>query len=103
MRAECECQIEKTVAPGRRVLRQNVGRIERWIRLTVGIALVVAGVQLQTSGFGYAPFVIALGALNVVVGITRFCPFYVPFDLLVGYLRGRDNRRPATSREGSNR
>ena len=64
------------------IREQNVGTVERWIRVTGGGIAVVVGLALLLGGPGNFLVAIALVALTllgfdfVVTGITGYCPLY---------------------------
>lgn len=61
---------------------QDVGTVERWIRVIGGGSAVVVGLTLLLGGPGNVLLAIALVALTllgfdfVVTGITGYCPLY---------------------------
>lgn len=61
---------------------QNVGMIERWIRIVGGGGVAVVGLALLLGGPGNMLVAIALGALTLlgvdffVTGIMGYCPLY---------------------------
>lgn len=66
---------------------QNVGTIERWIRVIGGGSAVVVGLSLLLGDPGNFLVAIALVALTLlgvdflVTGITGYCPLYHRFGL----------------------
>ncbi len=63
--------------------QRNVGTFDRWMRVVVGIALVILGVWTAENGSGdHAGLYLALGGIAVLMsGITGRCPLYVPFGI----------------------
>lgn len=55
-------------------MKQNVGNIDRALRLTAGIVIVGAGVYFQ-SWWGL------IGLVPLFTGTTRWCPAYLPFGI----------------------
>ncbi|APF17829.1 YgaP family membrane protein [Caldithrix abyssi] len=54
-------------------MNKNVGGIDRWIRIVLGIvliALVFVGPQIKWGWIGLVP---------LLTGIVGFCPAYLPF------------------------
>ena len=54
---------------------QNVGTVDRVIRIVAGLALIAA------SLLGYIGVWGAIGVLPLATGLFRFCPAYLPFGL----------------------
>ena len=59
------------------MLQQNVGGVDRKVRLAVGAVALVAGLFLLSGGFKLVAIVV--GLLGLVTGSVRFCPAYLPF------------------------
>ena len=55
-------------------MKQNVGGIDRILRLVVGIALIAWGVMEQ-NWWG------AVGIIPLFTGLVSWCPLYAPFGL----------------------
>lgn len=58
---------------------QNIGKIDRLLRLVLGLVLIAAPFATdlapwQTDGFKYGA--VAVGTVFVVTAIIRFCPLY---------------------------
>lgn len=69
-------------------MRQNVGRLDAYIRVTGGLTLLGWGITKRSTP------AIALGAMKVAEGVTGFCPML--------YLVGLDTLMPEQSaKEGS--
>ena len=47
----------------------NVGKIDRVLRIVVGLALIIAAVALQWP-WGY------IGIIPLITGVVKFCPLY---------------------------
>ncbi len=58
---------------------QNVGDLDRTVRIWLGILLLAADVFLIPSGSGYSAIVAFLGVMVMVSGLMGFCILYVPF------------------------
>lgn len=75
------------------MIRKNEGRLDRAIRLVVGVAIFAAGLLLvgaldsNTIGLLMAAF----GLWLVVTGAIGVCPLYIPF----GFSTLRDDGRSA--------
>lgn len=52
----------------------NVGGIDRIIRIIVGLAIIAWGVYAQN-------WLGALGFIPLLTGVIRWCPAYLPFGL----------------------
>ena len=63
-------------------MKQNVGGIDRLIRVVLGLALIAAGVYFK-SWWG------ALGAILLLTATIRWCPAYLPFGLSTCATKGR--------------
>jgi type IV secretory pathway TrbD component len=50
----------------------NVGTTDRWVRIVLGLVVIVLGFYFQ-SWWG------ALGLIFLATGLIRWCPLYVPF------------------------
>lgn len=57
---------------------QNLGMIDRLLRLAVGLVLLVVAV-LASLGAVWTPIVLIVAALMVVTSMAGFCPAYLPF------------------------
>ena len=55
-------------------MKQNVGGIDRILRLIVGIALIAWGV-MTNNWWG------AVGIIPLFTAVVSWCPLYVPFGL----------------------
>lgn len=61
---------------------QNVGTVERWVRIVGGSLAAIVGLALLLAGpasllWGVAYLVLALLGLDfTVIGITGYCPLY---------------------------
>jgi hypothetical protein len=55
-------------------MKQNVGGIDRPIRVVLGLAIIGAGVYFK-SWWG------AIGAVPLLTAAIGWCPLYVPFGL----------------------
>ena len=63
------------------MFRQNVGGVDRVLRLTVGGMFFLAGLFLLTSRTRPGVVVAVVGMLALLTGIIRFCVLYVPFGI----------------------
>lgn len=54
---------------------QNVGSIDRLLRILIGLALVAGAILGVVGGWGW------LGLLPLLTGIVGICPAYLPFGL----------------------
>lgn len=53
-------------------MKCNVGGVDRAIRITLGIVILLAGLYFQ-SWWGL------IGIIPIVTGLIRWCPVYIPF------------------------
>ena len=65
------------------MIRQNVGRLDRTLRLVAGVVIIPTGLSLLNGWQGdpIGIVVAALGLVPLVTGLTGFCPGYVPFGV----------------------
>lgn len=52
---------------------QNIGSVDRAIRISVGVILIGASVLGYIGVWGW------LGVIPLATGLFRFCPVYLPF------------------------
>jgi hypothetical protein len=55
-------------------MKNNVGGIDRTLRILVGLSVLGAGLYLK-AWWGL------IGLLPLLTGLVRFCPAYLPFGL----------------------
>lgn len=55
-------------------MKQNVGNVDRLVRIVVGLGLVLWGIS-SGSWLG------AIGIVPLFTGLTRWCPAYCPFGI----------------------
>jgi hypothetical protein len=56
-------------------MKKNVGNIDRILRITVGLALIIATTSGLIGVWGW------IGVVPLATGLFRFCPAYWPFGL----------------------
>lgn len=56
-------------------MKANVGGIDRFLRIAVGLALIVATLTGAIGAWGW------IGVLALVTGVVGFCPAYLPFGV----------------------
>ncbi len=56
-------------------MKSNLGPIDRAIRITAGLALIIATLAGVIGPWGW------LGVVLLATGVFRFCPAYLPFGL----------------------
>ena len=56
-------------------MQQNVGSVDRIIRVLAGLALIAATLLGYIGLWGW------LGVVVLATGVFRFCPAYLPFGL----------------------
>lgn len=54
-------------------MRENVGGLDRKLRIVLGVALIVMTATGAIGFWGY------IGVVLVATGLARFCPAYLPF------------------------
>ena len=54
---------------------QNVGTVDRVIRIVVGVVLIAATVSGYIGAWGW------IGIVPIATGLMRVCPAYLPFGL----------------------
>lgn len=54
---------------------QNVGSVDRVIRIALGLGLIAATVLGYIGHWGW------IGVVPLATGVFRFCPAYLPFGL----------------------
>ena len=58
-------------------MKQNVGRVDRWIRIVVGVAVLSLFVFIS----GPARWFGLIGLIPLLTGIFGFCPIYSLFKI----------------------
>lgn len=53
-------------------MKQNVGKLDRWIRIVLGVALLSLLVFLN----GSIRWIGLIGLIPLITGILNFCPIY---------------------------
>lgn len=56
-------------------MKQNVGNIDRAVRVLVGLVLIGASLTGVIGPWGW------IGVIPLATGVFRFCPAYLPFGL----------------------
>jgi len=54
---------------------QNVGTVDRVIRIVVGLALIAGSLLGYIGVWGW------IGVVVLATGVFRFCPAYLPFSM----------------------
>ena len=65
-------------------MKLNVGIIDRWVRIVLGIAIAAAGFYFK-SWFGL------IGLIPLVTAAVGWCPLYAPFGISTCRLRSEGN------------
>lgn len=86
------------------MLQRNMGRLDRSVRVLVGVALVPVGLfVLRGTQGNLVGIVLAFFAvLPILTGLTGFCPAYVPFGISTNGTRhqtGEDSRAASVAAE----
>jgi len=58
-------------------MKKNVGKVDRWIRIVLGIVLLSLLFLLQ----GGARWIGLIGLIPLVTGIVNYCPLYALFKI----------------------
>jgi hypothetical protein len=66
---------------------QNVGTVDRTIRILGGAALIAASVLGYIGAWGW------VGIIPLATGLIRVCPAYLPFGLSTCSARSADAKR----------
>ncbi len=63
--------------------KRNVGRLDRALRLIMGVVLIPTGLLLLRGWWGNPAgiLVAVLALIPLATGLIRFCPAYVPFGI----------------------
>jgi len=69
-------------------MRQNVGGLDRAIRLGLGLVLLVAGLYFHSI------LLLILGVIALGTGAAAYCPLYIPF----GVCTARSHQRQPEAR-----
>jgi len=67
-------------------MQQNVGTVDRTLRVLVGLALIAASVLGYIGVWGW------IGVVLVATGVFRFCPAYLPFGLSTCAAKGASTK-----------
>ena len=68
----------------------NVGGIDRVLRVTLGMALTIAGLLLMAGRSRLGTTVVVVGLVVLISGVIRFCGLYIPFGISTACPRGHD-------------
>jgi len=55
-------------------MKKNIGNADRWIRIILGAAIIIAGIVFK-SWWGL------VGIIPIGTAVINFCPLYAPFRL----------------------
>lgn len=61
-------------------MNKNVGKVDRVIRVILGIVLIVLGVLFQLNGQGLW-WLALIGAVSLITGLVGFCGLYRVFGI----------------------
>ena len=59
------------------MFKQNVGGIDRVLRIVLGIAMAVIGLLVLKGTVGTVVGIV--GLIPLITGLVSFCPLYLPF------------------------
>jgi hypothetical protein len=63
------------------MFRQNVGGVDRGLRVTLGVLLVLTGLFLLAEKNHVDLVVAVVGMIALATGVVKFCGLYVPFGI----------------------
>jgi hypothetical protein len=68
---------------GKKMFRQNMGRLDRTLRFIVGLALIPIGLLALSGWQGNLTGVLVatFALLPLLTSLTGFCPGYIPFGI----------------------
>jgi len=55
-------------------MKANVGSIDMWIRIILGVVIIALGIYYQ-NWWG------VVGLVPLLTGLIRWCPLYLPFGI----------------------
>ena len=61
-------------------MKCNVGKTDRIIRITVGLAILIPHYIVYATGGGYHVWA-NIGWIPLLTGIFKFCPVYIPLKI----------------------
>jgi hypothetical protein len=61
-------------------MKCNVGKKDRWIRIIIGLLILVPH-YVYYAVTGYYWVWANIGYIPLLTGIFRFCPLYIPFKI----------------------
>ena len=67
-------------------MQQNVGTVDRTLRVLAGLALIAASLLGYIGLWGW------IGVVLVATGVFRFCPAYLPFGLSTCAAKGASTK-----------
>ncbi|WP_428420575.1 YgaP family membrane protein [Methylibium sp.] len=68
-------------------MNQNVGTLDRGVRIVAGVALIAATLMGYIGPWGW------IGVVPLATGLFRFCPAYLPLGLSTCATRGGTGNR----------
>ncbi len=61
-------------------MQQNIGTVDRYLRLTSGILILTGGLQMRRASLAKSAL-LAVGAMKITEGITGWCPLLSAFGV----------------------
>jgi hypothetical protein len=60
-------------------MTKNMGMVDRWIRIILGIIFVLWAIFIATGVWAGALY--TLGAIMIITSLVGTCPLYMPFGI----------------------
>ena len=80
-------------------MQQNIGTVDRYLRLTSGILILTGGLQMRRGSLAKSAL-LAVGAMKITEGITGWCPLLSAFGVTT--LEEGANAQPSQSNQQGN-
>ncbi len=62
-------------------MKKNMGQIDRYIRIVLGIGFIIAGIFTVSTILWLSIVFFVLALVMAVSSTTRVCPLYIPFHI----------------------
>ncbi len=56
-------------------MKKNIGSVDKWIRIVVGLFLISLVFWGPQTAWGF------IGVIPLVTGLLNYCPLYLPFKI----------------------
>jgi hypothetical protein len=70
-------------------MKKNIGQIDKWVRIALGVILLLLIIVVQT-GWRWLGL---LGIILLATAFLNFCPLYALFGLSSNKAKGKDNTK----------